>query len=71
VTEVGWVSADEDSPAGLDKRNIRRKYREIERLLKQLDDLGENVADIQGDVLHIVGESFEIRPGQGVLEIEP
>lgn len=67
---MSQASAKEDSPAGLNKRIIRNKYQEIERLLKQLDDLGEDVADIDGYALHIRGNSFEIHPEQGVLEVQ-
>lgn len=66
---MGKVPVDEDSPAGLGMRIIRDKYLEIQRLLEQLDALGENVTDIDGYALHIKGESFEIHPETGIQEV--
>lgn len=63
------VPIDENSIEGLSKRIIRDKYLEIERLLKQLDELGESVADVEGYALHIRGKSFEIHPESGVQEV--
>lgn len=51
------------------RRRIRDRYLTIQRMLEQLDEMGENVTDVEGFALHIKGRSFEITPDGGVQEV--
>lgn len=51
------------------RRRIRDRYVTIQRMLEQLDEMGENVGDVEGFALHIKGRSFEILPDGEVQEV--
>lgn len=64
--EKEQAEKDAADPRG---RRIREHYVAVWDLLERLDELGENVTDAEGYVLHIKGESFEIHPESGVQEV--
>lgn len=62
--------AREEELVDPERQEVYRLYRELDRILGRLDELGENIEDGDGYGLYIVGRLFSYSYGDGVTEHE-
>lgn len=50
------------------RAEVRKLWEELRRVINALEDAGENLADLEGNALHISGDTFSLGPDGELTE---